>query len=134
MADSRNPFGLNDVTPYLIIPDIERLIPFLKGVFDAELRGEVRYREDGSVMHTEIMIGDSVIMMGEPLPEFPAMPSTLYVYVDDCDKTYQKALELGGVSVAEPEDYPHGDRYGGIRDLSGNVWWIVTHIKSKNNG
>ena len=134
MAQSRNPFGLTDVTPYLIIPDIEQLIPFLKDVFNAQIRRDIKYREDGSVMHTEISIGDSVVMMGEPLPDFPAMPSTLYVYVDDCDQTYQKALELGGISVAEPRDFPHGDRYGGIRDLSGNVWWIVTHIKSKHNG
>ena len=130
MSQARNPFGLRDVTPYLIIEDIKALIPFLQAVFGATLRGEIKYREDGSVMHTEITIGDSVIMMGEPMADFPAMPSTLYVYVDNCDQCYQKALELGGVSVAEPRDYPHGDRYGGVRDRSGNIWWIVTHIKS----
>ena len=129
MANTKNPFGLHDVTPYLIIEGINDLIPFLKSVFGAELRGEIRYRDDGSVMHTELTIGDSVIMMGEPMEGFQAMPSTLYVYVEDCDKSYQKALDLGGVSVAEPRDFPHGDRYGGIRDGSGNIWWIVTHIK-----
>ena len=130
MSRTSNPFGLADVTPYLIIDGIEKLIPFLQTVFGAELRGDIKYREDGSVMHTEIRIGDSVIMMGEPIADFKAMPSTLYVYVEDCDKTYQKALELGGFSVAEPQDFPHGDRYGGIRDGSGNIWWIVTHINS----
>ena len=130
MSTSSNPFGLRDVTPYLVIPDIERLIPFLQSVFDARLRGELKYRDDGSVMHAEVTIGDSVVMMGEPMDDFGAMPSTLYVYVKDCDKTFQKALEHGGESVAEPRDFPHGDRYGGIRDTSGNIWWIVTHIKS----
>ena len=134
MKSTRNPFGLSDVTPYLIIEDIEILLPFLQSVFGAEPRGAIKYREDGSVMHTEITIGDSVIMMGEPMADFPSMPSTLYVYVDDCDQVYQKALELGGISVAEPQNFPHGDRYGGIRDSSGNIWWIVTHINSKNNG
>jgi len=114
----------------LIIDGIEELIPFLKSVFKAELRGDIRYREDGSVMHTEITIGDSVIMMGEPMADFPAMPATLYVYVEDCDQCYRKALEMGGVSVAEPQNFPHGDRYGGVRDRSGNIWWVVTHIKS----
>lgn len=130
MARAGNPFGLNDVTPYLIIPEIEKLIPFLKEVFGARIRADIKYREDGSVMHTEITIGDSVIMMGEPMADFPAMPSTLYVYVDDCDKVFKKAVELGGTPVAEPQDFPHGDRYGGVRDNSGNIWWIVTHIKS----
>lgn len=130
MARSGNPFGLTDVTPYLIIPEIEKLIPYLAEVFAARLRGDIKYREDGSVMHTEITIGDSVIMMGEPMEGFPAMPSTLYVYVDDCDKVFKKAVELGGTPVAEPQDFPHGDRYGGVRDNSGNIWWIVTHIKS----
>ena len=134
MTQAKNPFGLRDITPYLIIEGIEELIPFLKSVFEAEIGGEIKYREDGSVMHTEIRIGDSVVMMGEPMADFPAMPSTLYVYVDDCDQSYKKALELGGVSVAEPQNFPHGDRYGGIRDSSGNIWWIVTHIKSENNG
>lgn len=131
MTHVRNPFGLRDITPYLIIERIEELIPFLEEVFGAKLRGEIRYREDGSVMHCEVKIGDSVIMMGEPVAEFKAMPSTLYVYVDDCDQSYQRALEVGGVSVAEPQDFPHGDRYGGVRDSSGNIWWIVTHIKSE---
>ena len=134
MSKSKNPFGLRDVTPYLLISDIERLIPFLETVFDARLRGEVKYRGDGSVMHVEVTIGDSVVMMGEPPDHFDAMPSTLYVYVDNCDKTYQKALDHGGESVADPTDYPHGDRYGGIRDSSGNIWWIVTHLKSESNG
>lgn len=134
MSESSNPFDLHDVTPYLIISDIERLIPFLEAVFHARLRGELKYRDDGSVMHVEVTIGDSVVMMGEPTGDLTAMPSTLYVYVEDCDKTYQMALDQGGESVAEPRDYPHGDRYGGIRDTSGNIWWITTHIKSKSNG
>jgi len=134
MGSSSNPFGLNDITPYLLIDGVKELIPFLQQVFGAQLRGEIKYREDGTLMHTEVAIGDSVVMMGTPPADFEAMPAQLYVYVKDCDKTYLKALELGGISVAEPQDYPHGDRYGGIRDSSGNIWWIVTHTKSERNG
>ena len=134
MSSSTNPFGLHDITPYMLINGIEELIPFLQQVFDAELRGEIKYRDDGTLMHAEVAIGDSVVMMGTPPADFEHMPSQLYVYVKNCDQVYQKALELGGVSVAEPRDFPHGDRYGGIRDGSGNIWWIVTHIKTKENG
>ncbi len=123
-----NPFGLHTVTPYLIVDQVEALIEFLKTVFSAELRGEVRFRDDGTVQHAEITIGDSVVMMGEPMGSLKAQPTSMYVYVDDCDTTYQTALDAGGESVMEPQLFPHGDRYGGVQDQSGNIWWIVTHV------
>ena len=123
-----NPFGLHTVTPYLIVDNVEPLVDFVIEVFGAEMRGDIRYREDGSVQHVEISIGDSVIMMGEPVDDFDPMPSTLYMYVDDSDTTYGQALAAGAVSVLEPATYPHGDRYGGVRDQSGNIWWIVRHV------
>ena len=131
MADSKNPFGLHTITPYLIVKEAKRLLDFLTNVFDGELRGEAKYRDDGSVQHVEIKIGDSVIMMGEPSPDIPeAIPTRcgLYVYVANCDAVYEKALKSGGRSIAEPTDYPHGDRFAGIEDFAGNSWWIVTHI------
>ena len=128
MADS-NPFGLHTITPYLIVNHVPELIKFLTDLLGATQRGESRLRDDGSVQHTELTIGDSVVMMGEPTSEFPAAPATLYIYVNDCDATYVKALEMGAASVLEPADYPHGDRYGGIKDLAGNIWWVVTHTK-----
>lgn len=131
MKKSQNPFELHTITPYLTIDDVPRFIQFLETVFDAEQRGKLAYRDDGTVQHAEIKIGDSVIMLGEPSDKFPYMtPSKTgsYVYVDDCDETYKKALECGAKSLAEPANYPHGDRYGGIEDFAGNLWWIVTHI------
>ncbi|NND16111.1 MAG: VOC family protein [Eudoraea sp.] len=129
VADSLNPFGLHRITPYLIVPGVNSLIIFLQNIFEAELRGAPKMREDGSVMHAELSIGDSVVMMGEPTEEIRAIPASLYVYVPDCDKTYAKAIKEGGLSIMEPQNFPHGDRYGGIQDPSGNLWWIVTHIK-----
>ncbi|QDT00536.1 VOC family protein [Adhaeretor mobilis] len=123
-----NPFGLHTITPYLIVQRVPELIEFLTELFGANQRGELHMRDDGSVKHAEVQIGDSVVMMGEPMTEFKAQPATLYTYVDDCDATYAKALEIGAESVLEPEDYPHGDRYGGIKDLAGNTWWVVTHV------
>ena len=128
MNASQNPFGLHTITPYLIVEDVRAQVAFVQSIFGATLRGDIRMRDDGSVMHTEVQIGDSVIMMGEPMDGFGAMPSTLYLYVDDCDVTYREAIAAGAVSVTEPADYPHGDRYGGIRDMNGNIWWVVTHV------
>lgn len=111
----------------MVEPVIE-LIQFLQQVFNAKLLDSISYREDGSVEHAEMKVGDSVIMMGEPIDEVGAMPASLYLYVENCDATYQKALEMGATSVLAPDDYPHGDRYGGVKDSTGNIWWIVTHL------
>ena len=131
----KNPFGLHTITPYLVVEDVQRLIDFLQNVFMIELRGEIQFRKDGSVQHAELKMGDSVLMMGEPHSDLDDAQLTkfgLYVYVEDCDQTYNKAIESGAVSVIAPADYPHGDRYGGIKDFAGNTWWIVTHLGQKN--
>ncbi len=128
ISEKQNPFGLHTITPYLVADDVTSLIHFLKKVFDAELRGETTIREDGSIQHVEMQIGDSVVMMGEPAEETAPMPAMLYVYVDDCDATYKDALAAGATSIREPAVYPHGDRYGGIKDPTGNIWWVVTHV------
>ena len=128
MANKENPFGLHTITPYLLVADVPRLVDFIKEVFGGTLRGDIQFREDGSVQHAEIKIGGSVLMMGTPMEDLIAMPAGFYVYVDDCDTVYHKALTAGATSVLEPKDYPHGDRYGGVRDFAGNLWWIVTHI------
>lgn len=130
---ARNPFGLHAITPYLVVDDVTALIEFLRAVFDAELRGEINYRDDGSVKHTEAVIDGDVLMMAEPMEGVGSMPSMLYVYVDDCDATYENALRAGATTVLEPADYPHGDRYGGVKDSNGNIWWVVTHIGRKHD-
>ena len=128
MAEDRNPFGLHTITPYLVVDGVSTLIQFLQQVFNAESRGEPHYREDGSIKHAEVKIGDSVVMMGEPMGQIGRMPAAMYLYVNDCDATYKEALTAGATSVLEPDTYPHGDRYGGVKDPVGNIWWIVTHI------
>ncbi len=126
-----NPFGLHTVTPYLIVTDVKKLVNFLQTVFDAKMRGDFAYRSDGTVQHAEVVIGDSVIMLGEPIDDFKASRCTLYVYVEDCDATIERALAAGAESVLQPQNFPHGDRYGGVRDFVGNIWWIVTHVGKK---
>src|SRR5688572_7275020 len=123
------PDGYHTITPYLLVDGVARLMSFLSKAFDAsEL--ERRLRPDGSIMHAEVQIGDSIVMMGEPLGEFGPMPACIYLYVGDCDSVYQRALQADGVSVMEPTTRPaEGDRYGGVKDPSGNIWWIATHLE-----
>jgi PhnB protein len=120
--------GFHSVTPYLLIEEADRLIGFLREAFGADVLCR-ETREDGSVMHAELRIGDSMLMAGEATDEFGPMPMSLYLYVPDCDATYQQALEAGGASVFEVMDMPSGERYGGIRDPAGNIWWIATHVE-----
>jgi len=120
--------GLHTVTPYLIVDDVTKLIEFLEEVIAGSVRGKPSYREDGTVKHAELQVGDSVIMMGEPMEGYPAYQSGLYVYVENCDKAYKKAMELGATSLSEPVDFPHGDRYASVKDFAGNTWSLVTHI------
>jgi len=128
MAVKTRPEGYHAVTPYLMVPGVARLLDFLKQAFDAR-EMHVMKRPDGGVMHAEVRIGDSVVMMGEPMAPWPAMPGSLYLYVDDVDATYKRALQAGGTSVMEPADQFYGDRHGGVKDASGNIWWIATHIE-----
>ena len=74
MSKSQNPFGLHTITPYFIADDVVRLIDLLKDVFGAELRGELKYREDKTVQHAEVKIGDSVLMIGSPISGISKLP------------------------------------------------------------
>ena len=122
------PAGYSSVSPYLMVTDAQRVIDFLRQAFGAtELR---RFPlPDGSVMHAEVRIDDTVIMLADAGGEFPAFPAWLHVYVTDVDDTYRRALEAGGVPVQEPQlKEGDTDRRGGVQDPSGNTWWIATQV------
>ncbi len=128
MTVSFKPDGYPAVSPYLIAAGAQRVIDFLKQTFGAtELR---RYAmPDGSIMHVEVRIGDSVVMLGDAGDNWPAVPSHLHVYVEDVDATYRRALEAGGVAVQAPERKGEDpDRRGGVKDPAGNTWWIATQV------
>ncbi|HSB15690.1 MAG TPA: VOC family protein [Bryobacteraceae bacterium] len=122
------PEGYHTVTPYLVVPGAGRLIEFLKEAFKAE-EVERMSQPDGTVMHAEVRIGDSIIMMGESSDKFPAMPAAIYVYVPDVDAVYKRALAAGAASTMEPANQFYGDRNAGVKDPSGNLWWIATHVE-----
>ncbi len=124
MADYK-PEGFRSLTPYLVIEGPDRLVQFLKDAFDAEELSTDR-REDGSIMHAELRVGDSMLELGQANEQWKSMPASLHLYVPDADATYQRALAAGGVSLMEPADATYGDRTSGIIDPSGNHWFLAT--------
>jgi PhnB protein len=103
------PDGYHTVTPYLIVEGVAELIDFLKQAFDA-VEKERLPGPDGKVGHAEVRIGDSVVMMGEAGGEWKPVPGAMYLYVNDTDATYKRALEAGATSLMEPADQFYGDR------------------------
>lgn len=129
MAVKPIPDGYHSITPYLVVPGAMKLIDFLKRGLGATVTEGPMTRPDGAVMHAEVRIGDSIVMMGEPMGDMPAMPATLYLYVPDVDAVYRQAIAAGGTSMREPADMFYGDRHGSVKDPSGNIWSIATHIE-----
>ena len=123
------PERMHTVQPYLMVESVQELIAFCEQVFNASLQAKLD-RPTGQIMHAEIRIGDSMIMAGEPMGDFGLFPCSLYVYVADCDRCYQQALAYGCEPLFEPTTMQHaGERYGGVKDKNGNVWWIATHVE-----
>jgi len=128
MAVKWIPEGYHVVTPYFVVPGAGEFIEFLKEAFSAQ-ESERLGRPDGAIMHAEVSIGDSVIMLGDASPEFGATRSSTHLYVDDVDAAYDRALQAGGESLREPQDQFYGDRSAGIKDRFGNQWWLATHVE-----
>jgi PhnB protein len=122
------PEGYHNVTPILVVKNAPGLIDFLKQTFNAKERYRMA-EPDGTIMHAEVAIGDSAVMMAEASGDRKPNTGNLYVYVEDADNIYQKALKAGATSVKEPEDHFYGDRSGAVKDPTGNIWWIATHIE-----
>ena len=122
------PGKYSTVTPYLVVSDLPKLIDFIQDVFGAEVTESIK-SPDGTIMHAEARIGNSMIMMGSAPERNNPFPTMLYVYTEDTDTCYRRALEAGATSVMEPSDQFYGDRNAGVQDAFGNQWWIATHIE-----
>ncbi len=120
------PSTYNQLMPYLILKDSNGFRKFMSAVFDAKEQMVVP-AEDGSVMHGELRIGDAVIMFAGAGGQFTPMNAGMFIYVEDADITYQKALSAGAVTVPgqEPSDKDYG-RACGVTDPFGNTWWITS--------
>jgi len=127
MSASYKPEGYSSVSPYLIVDSVKDTIGFLTKALDAvELR---RFEGDGGrVMHAEVRVDDTVIMLGEAGNGWPAIASNVHVYVRDVDAAYRRALAAGATSVQEPVKREDPDKRGGVRDAGGNTWWLATTV------
>lgn len=118
------PDGYNDASPYLLIADARATLDFLAAAFDApSLR--VISREDGSIMHAEARVGDTVVMMGE-VADGPA--ANIHVYLRDVDAAVARALAAGATLVQPATEQGDGDRRGGVRAPDGTVWWLASEV------
>lgn len=128
MARSYKPAGYTSVSPYLIVDGAERTIDFLRTVFDAV---EIRRFPDpsGKLVHAEVRIDDTVVMIADGNEGWPPIPSHMHVYVHDVDAIYRRALTAGAVSVQEPVKKDDADKRGGVKDAGGTTWWIATKVE-----
>lgn len=127
MTTSHKPQGYPTVSPYLVVTSASATIEFLTSVFGAQ---ELRRMsgEEGKVAHAEVRLDDSVLMVADSAPAWPAVPAHVHVYVRDVDATYQRALAAGAESVQEPVQKGDEDKRGGVKDAGGTTWWIATRV------
>ena len=128
MAVKPIPEGYHTVTPYLTVADAAAQIDFLKKAFGAT--ETYSHTDDkGRVSHAEVRIGTSMVMIGQAREQWTPRPAQFYLYVEDVDAVYKRAVAAGGKSMQQPADQAYGDRTGGVEDSQGNYWWVGTHIE-----
>lgn len=127
MHATHKPTGYTSVAPYLIVNGAAGTIEFLKQVFGAEELRVFR-TEGGGIMHGEVRIDDTVVMVADAAEGWPALASHVHVYVADVDDTWRRALAAGAESVQEPVKKDDEDKRGGIKDAGGTTWWIATRV------
>lgn len=126
MSKTKIPNGHQTVMPYLIIDEAVKFKNFATSIFNAEI-AVMHYRDDepAEIGHAEMRIGDNTIMFCDSRAEWPARPANLFIYVDNADDTYKKAIEQGGTGIMEPMKQVYG-RSCGVADPCGNIWWITS--------
>ena len=131
------PAGYHTLTPSVIVKDARKAIDFYKRAFGAQ-EVDVMAGPDGKVMHAELTIGNSRLMMGEENPAWPAFksaetlgacPISLHLYVDDVDASFKRALDAGAKVEMPVDDMFWGDRYGKVKDPFGHTWGLATRVK-----
>lgn len=124
MTAKHIPPRYNSLNPYLTVTGADRLLDFLKTVFDAEIIDD--HRDAGRITHAAVRIADGVVELSEATEQWGPMPGAIHIYVPDVDATYRRALAAGAVSLFEPTDMYYGERGAGLRDMCGNNWYPAT--------
>jgi len=123
------PPGFNTVTPYFFVDRADEFIDFLvRGLGGTEI---LRHTEDGRIANVQVRLGSSTVMVSASSADYPAMPGSYYLYVDDADAAMAQAVAAGASAVMAVSDKPYGDRQGGVRDCSGNLWWISQRLVAR---
>ena len=128
MNTNYKPEGYSTISPYLIVHGAARTIDFLVHVFDAVILRKIS-GSNGKLIHAEVRIENSVIMMTDGTEGWPPIPSHVHVYVTNADITYKRALEAGAVSVQEPVKNEDENKRGAVKDAGGTTWWISTKVE-----
>ena len=136
MAAQAVPEGYQTLTPYLSVDDAEAAIDFYRRAFGATEQARMA-SPDGKIAHAELQIGDSKVMLSDAFPQFTVKPPKdiggttvgIFMYVEDVDEVFRRAVEAGATSTMEPEDQFWGDRFGTVTDPFGHNWQIATHVE-----
>ncbi len=122
------PPNFNTLNSYLFVEEPEKLIQFMKDVFNGKEVSRTMDETNTIIRNVIMQIGNSSLMVSQASEQFPPMPTAFYLFVENCDEVYKSALSNNAESVMKPIDTSYGDRQGGVKDLSGNYWWISTRM------
>jgi PhnB protein len=136
MAVKPIPEGYHTVTPYLAVDDAVEAIEYYKNAFGATERVRME-APGGKIGHAELEIGDALVMLSDPLPQFSTRPPTelggtsvsVFMYVEDVDAVVKRAVDAGATITMEVADQFWGDRFGSVQDPFGHLWSIATHVE-----
>lgn len=120
------PPGFNTVTPYFFVERAADFIAFLVSGLGGEEVG--RHMNGDRIANAQVRLGTSTVMVGEPSSDFPAMPASYYLYVENADEAMARAVAAGATEIMAVDDKPYGERQGGVRDPHGNLWWISQRL------
>lgn len=129
------PQGYHTVTPSIVVRGAEEALDFYRKAFNAEETLRMP-GPDGRIMHAEFRIGDSVMMLGDEMPEMGAKsplslggsPVSFFIYVENVDEAWQRAINAGAKQVMPLADMFWGDRAGCVDDPFGHHWWLAQHV------
>jgi PhnB protein len=128
MSKDFKPTGYNSVSPYFIVDGADKFINLMKLIFNAKELRDYRM-PDGTIMHAEIQIDDSVIMIGNSSEKYPPVPVVMHVYVPDVDQVFNKAIDAGCEIIEQPKERENDpDRRATFKDFAGNMWSVGTQI------
>lgn len=129
MSHTYKPEGYNSVSPYLMVDDARRLITTLESIFDAPVT-RIYERPDGSIMHAEVRIDDTIVMLSDATEDYPAMPTMLHVYVQDIYATFERAKAASCQVHKEPVQLDGDeDIRATFLDHSGNSWTLGMQVE-----